>query len=114
MKMTLHSHSVKQRSVSKWLERLSRSKYELYALLIIALAVCLRVLLTILGWPTTNADEGTMGIMARHIAYNGEHPIFYYGQSYMGTREAYLGAAFFRLFGASLFTLRLGLIFLDT
>lgn len=111
--MTLHSQSVKQRSVSKWLERLSRSKYELSALLIIAFAVCLRVLLTILGWPTTNADEGTMGIIARHIAYNGEHPIFYYGQSYMGTMEAYLGAAFFRLFGASLFTLRLGTILLD-
>ncbi len=111
--MTLHSQSVKQRFVSKWLEHLRRSKYELSALLIIVFAVCLRVLLTILGWPTTNADEGTMGIMARHIAYNGEHPLFYYGQSYMGTIEAYLGAAFFRLFGASLFTLRLGTILLD-
>jgi len=95
------------------LERLSRAKHELSALLIIAFAVGLRVLLTILGWPTTNADEGTMGIMARHIAYNGEHPIFFYGQSYMGTLEAYLGAAFFRLFGASLFTLRLGILLLD-
>jgi hypothetical protein len=95
------------------MKRLSIGKCELYALLIIAFAICLRVLVTILGWPTTNADEGTMGIMARHIAYNGEHPIFYYGQNYMGTIDAYLGAASFRLFGISVFTLRLGIILLD-
>ncbi|GAC1383467.1 MAG: hypothetical protein NVSMB33_11450 [Ktedonobacteraceae bacterium] len=89
-------------------------KYEFYALLIITFAVCLRVVFTILGWPMTNADEGTMGIMARHIAYNGEHPVLYYGQNYMGALEAYLGAVFFRLFGASIFTLRLGIILLDT
>ena len=47
-------------------------------------------------------------IMAMHILYNGEHPIFFYGQNYMGTLEAYLGSAFFYLFGVSVFSLRLG------
>lgn len=50
--------------------------------------------------------------MALHIAYRGEHPIFFYGQNYMGSLEAYLGAASFQLFGPSVFTLRLGLIVL--
>jgi hypothetical protein len=48
--------------------------------------------------------------MAMHIAYRGEHPIFFYSQAYMGAAEAYLGAFFFHLFGVSVFSLRLGLI----
>src|SRR5207253_6206968 len=79
----------------------------------IVLAVCLRLLLTALGWPTTNSDEGTIGIMARHIAYNGEHPVVFYSRNYLGAVEAYLGAAFFHLFGSSVFSLRLGIILLD-
>jgi len=51
--------------------------------------------------------------MARHIAYNGEHPVVFYSRNYLGALEAYLGAAFFRLFGPSLFSLRLGIILLD-
>lgn len=51
-----------------------------------------------------------MGLMARHIAYSGAHPIFFYGQNYMGATEAYLGALFFHLFGPSLLTLRLSVI----
>ena len=51
--------------------------------------------------------------MARHIAYNGEHPIVFYSRNYLGAIEAYLGAAFFRLFGPSPFSLRLGIILLD-
>ncbi|TMB89260.1 MAG: hypothetical protein E6J44_03360, partial [Chloroflexi bacterium] len=94
-------------------KRSAIGKYHLLALLIIALAVCLRLLLTALGWPTTNSDEGTIGLMARHIAYNGEHPVVFYSRNYLGALEAYLGAAFFRLFGPSLFSLRLGIILLD-
>jgi hypothetical protein len=52
-----------------------------------------------------------MGIMAIHILH-GAHPIFFYGQNYMGAVEAYLGAMLFGLFGISVFTLRLGLILL--
>ena len=82
--------------------------YGILAFLIIALATLLRIFLIAWGWPHSNADEGTMGIMAMHILNNGEHPIFFYGQNYMGTLEAYLGAAFFHLFGISVFSLRLG------
>ncbi len=87
-------------------------KHGICAYTIIAVAVLLRVLLIAQGCPGTNSDESTMGLEAMHIAFRGEHPIFFYGQNYMGTIEAYLGAALFRLFGASLFQLRLGLVFL--
>lgn len=86
--------------------------YGIAAFVIIVLATLLRILLAALGWPQTNSDEGTIGMMAMHIAYHGDHPIFFYGQNYMGPLEAYLGAALFQLFGVSVFTLRLGMILL--
>ncbi|GLV54772.1 hypothetical protein KDH_16190 [Dictyobacter sp. S3.2.2.5] len=51
-----------------------------------------------------------MGLVARHIAYNGEWPIFFFGQPYMGPVEAYLAAPLFHLLGPSLFALRLELL----
>src|SRR2546425_4807787 len=90
------------------IKQLKIGTYGIFAFLFIALAILLRIFLIAWGWPHSNADEDTMGIMAMHIAYHGEHPIFFYGQNYMGTLEAYLAAAFFHLFGASVFTLRLG------
>jgi hypothetical protein len=81
-------------------------------LIAIALATTIRIALIGLGWQTTNSDEGTMGLMALHIAYHGELPIFFYGQNYMGVLEAYIGAVLFHIFGPSLFSLRLGLVFL--
>src|SRR5690242_18279608 len=85
---------------------------EIYALAIIIFGTLVRVLLIVLNWPLLNSDEGTMGIMALHIAYRGEHPIFYYGQHYMGTLDAYLGAGLFRVFGPSILTLRFGMLLL--
>jgi hypothetical protein len=81
--------------------------FGILALIIIALATLLRVFLIAWGWPHSNADEETMGIIAMHIAFHGEHPIFFYGQNYMGLLEEYIGAVLFRLFGVSVFTLRL-------
>ena len=98
----------------KYLKRLRINSYELAALVIIALAVLLRIFLIVKGWPATDSDEGTMGLEAMHIAFRGEHPIFLYGQNYMGMIEAYLGALLFRLIGVSLFSLRLGMVILFT
>src|SRR5579872_2406984 len=86
------------------------SLFDIAAGILIAAAVCLRLSLVHLGWPDLNSDEGTMGLMARHIIHNGEHPIYFYGQAYMGALEAYLGAALFPLFGATSTGLRLGLV----
>src|SRR5579863_848043 len=83
---------------------------DLCALIIIAGATILRVLLLAHSYPALDSDEGTMGLMAYNIAFHGEHPIFFYGQGYMGALEAYLAAGSFQLFGVSVFSLRLGLI----
>ncbi|GHO86288.1 hypothetical protein [Dictyobacter formicarum] len=92
------------------LKRFHIGKHERYLIGIIILATLLRFILIYFNWPSTNSDETTMGLMSRHIAYNGEWPIFYYGQSYMGPIEAYLAAPLFHLLGSSLFTLRLELL----
>lgn len=89
--------------------------YDRIAAGIILFAASMRILLDALGWPSTNSDEGVMAIMAMNIAYRGATPLMFYGQDYMGTIEAYLGAGFFHLFGGpSLFALRLGVILLVT
>lgn len=92
------------------LKRFRIGKHERYLIGIIILATLLRFILIYFNWPSTNSDEATMGLIARHIAYNGEWPIFYYGQSYMGPIEAYLAAPLFHLLGPSLFALRLELL----
>jgi hypothetical protein len=46
-----------------------------------------------------NADEAIPGLMARHILYAGERPVFFYGQHYFGAAEAYLIAGLFAVFG---------------
>jgi len=55
-----------------------------------------------------------MGLAGMHIAFQGQHPIYIYGQNYMGVLEAYIAAPFFRLFGISDITLRIGMIILFT
>src|SRR5438093_3610314 len=93
-----------------FLKHLNINRHGICAFCLIIFATVLRIILISQGWPETNSDEGTMGLMALHIAYREEHPIFFYGQGYMGSFEAYFAAVLFHLFGASLFTLRLGLV----
>ena len=83
---------------------------ELILLALVVVAVAIRFILIRNNWPVTDSDEATIDLMALHIAFRGEHPIFFYGQDYMGAFEAYLGAPLFRLFGASVFTMRLALL----
>src|SRR5215469_9517128 len=79
---------------------------------VITAACSLHVMLIWLHWPITNSDESWMDLIALHIMKNGELPIFFYGQGYMGTIQAYIGAMLFHLFGISAFTVRLGLVLL--
>ena len=88
------------------------SKYILHPFTIIALCLFVRLLLLFLGWPHSNVDESTVGEMAINIAYHGDHPVFFYGQDYMGALQAYLAAGLFSLFDASLFNLRLAQLLL--
>jgi hypothetical protein len=80
----------------------------MFALVIAATLV--RFILIYYNWPTTNSDEANMGLVALHVAYQGDHPIFFYGSSYLGPLEGYAAAPLFRLFGTSLFALRVPLV----
>lgn len=77
---------------------------------LIVLATLARFILIQNNWPVTNSDEGNMALLARHVAYNGEWPIFFYGLPYMGPVEGYIAAPLFHIFGPSTFALRLGLL----
>lgn len=80
----------------------------LAVLLLVAAGV--RLGLVLQEWPASNSDEGTMGLMAMHVAEGRRFPGFMDGQSYMGTAEAYVAAAGFRVFGPSLLGLRLSML----
>lgn len=88
----------------------SAHRFPLLAGAIILAAVVIRATLVAAGWPGTDSDDATMGLMAKHILTRSEFPIFFWGQAYMGTIEAYLGAVMFAALGVSEFALKLGLI----
>ena len=96
--------------IPKFLKRIHITKNEWWMFAIVAPATLARFLLIYFNWPSTNSDEGIMGLLALHVAFHGDHPTFYYGQTYMAPLEGYIAAPLFRIFGVSLFTLRLGLL----
>ena len=96
--------------IAKFLKRIRISKNEWWMFAIVAVATLARFLLIYFNWPATNSDEGNMGLLALHVAFQGDHPTFFYGLPYMAPLEGYMAAPLFRIFGVSLFTLRLGLL----
>ncbi|MBI4941659.1 MAG: hypothetical protein HY830_13010 [Actinobacteria bacterium] len=80
--------------------------------LLLSVAASVRLGLLLLEWPASNSDEATTGLMAMHIAEGRHAPVFMYGQSYMGTAQAFLAAVSFRAFGPSLIALRLPMLLL--
>jgi hypothetical protein len=86
---------------------LARRSFALWlgALTLLALVVRLAIIASPLG--ELDADEAVVGLMARHIALNGERPVFYYGQPYMGSLEAFSAAPLFALFNSSAVLLKL-------
>src|SRR2546423_8215233 len=79
---------------------------------VVLAAVALRAVLIAVGTPPTNSDEATMGLAAMHVAAGHDQPVWFYGQAYMGTLEAYLAAPFVALFGPHTAVLRLPLLLL--
>ena len=53
-----------------------------------------------------NADESVVALMARHIL-QGARPAFFYGQSYMGSLDAFLVAAAFKILGEGVLPIRI-------
>src|SRR5579885_2396331 len=69
------------------------------------LALGLRIWLVIRTQGFIDGDEAVVGIQAQHIL-RGELPVYYYGQPYMGSLEAYFIALIFALVGPSTWAMR--------
>ncbi|HEV2459996.1 MAG TPA: glycosyltransferase family 39 protein, partial [Ktedonobacterales bacterium] len=74
---------------------------------LLAAGMAYRVILILRGWRALNSDEAVLGLMARHIAFHGELPLFVWGVQYEGAFESYVAAPFFALFGSSTAVLHL-------
>src|SRR5947207_2034837 len=70
------------------------------------LAVIVRVWLIVHTNGVIAGDEAEVGLQAEHILH-GEHPIYYYGQPYMGSLQMYLIAGIFLLTSPSVWALRI-------
>ncbi len=74
--------------------------------LVLLVALAGRVLLLASGSVSFHSDEAIVGLMARHIL-QGERPVFFYGQAYMGSLDAWLTALGFVALGQSVLTIRI-------
>ena len=68
-------------------------------------AIALRTAILAFDAVPFNADEAVVALMARHIL-QGERPLFFYGQAYLGSLDAYLVAAAFRVVGERVLAIR--------
>jgi hypothetical protein len=59
-------------------------------------------------------DQAVILLMAKHILEQGEFPLFYYGQNWFGSLEAFIHAVFFLLFGLNSWTIHLAPLSLFT
>jgi 4-amino-4-deoxy-L-arabinose transferase-like glycosyltransferase len=73
---------------------------------IIVLSIAIKLVLMLTDRLPFNADEAVVGLMADHIL-KGEIPVFFWGQSYMGSLDAMLVAGAFFLFGRSVTAIRI-------
>jgi hypothetical protein len=94
------SLSVRFQQPWRWLQRL---RSPLWLCLLFALLI--RAWLVVHTRGVIAGDEAMVGIQAEYIL-RGQHPVYYYGQPYMGSLEAYFAALLFAIAGASVWTLR--------
>jgi hypothetical protein len=76
-----------------------RFRLGLAALVVVGVGLRLAVIASPLG--EIDGDEAVVGLMARHIAFTGERPVFYWGQPYLGSLEAFSAAPLFGAFNSS-------------
>ena len=72
---------------------------------ILAGALALRAALLAYDVVPFDADEAIVALMARHIL-QGDRPLFFYGQHYMGSLDAYLISGVFAVAGESVLAVR--------
>ena len=75
-------------------------------ILSLIIAAVFKIWLVFSNSTTFNGDEAVIATMARHIL-QGAKPVFFYGQEYMGSLDAYLVAGGFAIFGEHVWVIRL-------
>jgi len=86
--------------------RILRSKDLLCLIFILLATVFSRYGILKYWYASFDGDQAVVGLMARHIL-EGEIPVFYYGQEYLGSLESLVASFYFRLFGSSPLVLKL-------
>ncbi len=71
----------------------------------LGLAIALKAFVLALEVVPFNADEAVVALMARHIL-QGERPLFFYGQAYLGSTDAWLIASAFQVLGERVIAIR--------
>jgi len=96
----------------KWIDRsvMERSPWRRvgawsWLFMAVLIAMGLKAVLLAAGAFPFNSDEAIVALMARHILL-GERPVFFYGQAYMGSLDAFLVAAGFHAFGEQVWVVR--------
>ena len=85
-----------------------KTKFNTLAIYLIPILIAgaIKVLISPVEITPFNADEAIVALMARHIN-QGNIPVFFYGQAYMGSLDAMLVAIGFRIFGEEVWVIRL-------
>lgn len=78
----------------------------LHLLIIVLIAAAGRALLLASDTVSFHSDEAIIALMARHIN-QGARPVFFYGQAYMGSLDAWLVALGFQVSGESVLSIRM-------
>ena len=73
------------------------------------LAILSRVWIIVHTYGVMAGDELEVGLQAEHIL-RGEHPLYYFGQPYLGNLDAYVAALIFRFTGPAVWAMRLEMI----
>src|SRR5512139_2416923 len=85
--------------------KIQNPKSFLVPALIVLLSAVYKLFLLAFNAVPFNGDEAIVALMARHIL-RGERPVFFYGQAYLGSTDAWLAAASFSIFGESVLAIR--------
>jgi len=83
--------------------RVRFSKEIALVLILLFVAILVRIPFLTHSYGLINSDDGISALQAKHISEGATHPIYYYGQDYMGSFPFHIYALSFKIFGYSIF-----------
>ncbi len=83
-----------------------KPRWPVALILVVIVALTLKATLLATHSVAFTSDEAVMALMGKHIT-QGQFPIFYYGEAYVGSLDAILIALAFKLIGQSILAVRL-------